>query len=67
MIEGIKTELNEQKRIYTFPTNTVILNGVTELIVRPSGTHRLKTLDGKLHIIPTGWVHIEIDSKEWKV
>jgi hypothetical protein len=63
---GEPIKLNEKERIYTFPNNEkVVLKDVTELIVRESGTHRLKTKDGKLHIIPTGWIHIEIDDSEW--
>lgn len=68
MVEGIKTTLEEQDRIYTFPVGKVELKNVIELIIRPSGTHRLKTADKKLHIIPTGWIHIEINSpKDWVV
>lgn len=62
-------ELNEQKRIYYFPNNEIIiLENVTELKVSESGNHRLKTSDNNLHIIPTGWLHIEIlNEKEWTV
>jgi len=69
MINGIKTTLNEIERAYTFPNNDIIsLENVKELIVRPSGTHRLKTKDGIMHIIPTGWIHIQIKSpKSWVV
>ena len=61
-------KLNEKERIYYFPNGEkVILKDVKELVFRESGTHRLKTGDGKLHIIPTGWLHIETDDKEWTV
>ena len=44
MITGFKTKLHEIERAYTFPNNNIIsLEDVIELIVRPSGTHRLKT------------------------
>lgn len=60
--------LKEKKRTYVFPGNEKVeLFDVIELIVRPSGTHRLKTNDKKLHIIPLGWIHIEIDEEEWTV
>lgn len=60
--------LKEKQRIYYFPNNNkVILNNIIELIVRESGTHRIKTEDKKLHIIPTGWIHIEIDEDNWTV
>lgn len=55
----------ERSRIYTFPNGTVQLAGVSALNVRDSGTHRLKTTDGKLHIVPVGWLHIEIDADGW--
>ena len=58
--------LKESKRTYHFPKGeTVTLEKVTELIVSESGNHRIKTADNKLHIIPTGWLHIEINEKEW--
>lgn len=60
-------ELNpiEAKRTYTFPNGTVELENVSELTVSKSGTHRLKTQDGILHIVPVGWLHIEIDCSDW--
>lgn len=62
------TTLTEKERIYVFPNNEkVVLKNVTELIVRDSGTHRLKTADGKLHIVRDGWIHVEIDETEWIV
>lgn len=51
----------ERKRIYHFPNGDRILNNVCELIIKPSGIHNLKTVDGKYHIIPTGWIEIEIE------
>lgn len=65
---GNAVVLKENKRTYVFPAREiVVLENVSELVVRESGTHRLKTTDGKLHIIPTGWIHIEIDEQEWIV
>ncbi len=52
----------EKTRTYTFPNGTVVLTNVIEFEARPSGTHRLKTGDGKLHIVNTGWLHIELDT-----
>jgi len=70
-MEGFKTIFSpcEIKRTYCFPEGNVELFGVNELIVRPSGTHRLKTNDGHLHIIPSGWLHIDINSgnEYWQV
>lgn len=66
---GKAIKLTEQTRTYYFPNNEQVkLMNVVELIVRDSGTHRLKTADNKLHIIPIGWLHIEIEDKgEWTV
>ena len=67
--EGIKTvfENPEKRRTYYFPNGRVDLYGVTELVVRPSGTHRLKTKDGLSHIVCSGWLHIELDIENWSV
>jgi hypothetical protein len=66
--KNVPIKLKEKQRVYYFPNNEkVVLNNVVELIVRESGTHRLKTEDKKLHIIPPGWIHIEIDEEDWTV
>lgn len=71
MIEPISEDTkidisSEGSRTYIFPgSDRVFLLSPLELIVRKSGTHRIKTGDGKLHIIPTGWIHIEINSEDW--
>jgi len=58
-------EVKEQNRTYTFPSGTVKLEGVTGINVSKSGTHRINTKDGKKHIVPSGWIHIEFDAPEW--
>ena len=58
-------KVNEQNRIYYFPTGKVELNNIDSINVSKSGTHRINTIDGKKHIIPTGWIHIEFDAVEW--
>ncbi len=55
----------ERSRVYRFSDTNVRLNNVTHFAASSSGTHRLKTSDGRLHIVPTGWVHIEIDADDW--
>lgn len=62
------TELSppERARTYTFPGgDKLTLKEVTEFAARPSGTHRLKTADGRLHIVRSTWLHIEIDADGW--
>lgn len=62
------TDLNppEKSRTYKFPGGEIVtLSQVTQISVSDSGNHRLRTADGKLHIVPTGWVHIEIDAEDW--
>lgn len=69
MTNNIKeVKLTEKSRTYTFPhQDKVKLEDIVELTVSDSGNHRIKTKDQKLHIVPTGWIHIEIEEKEWTV
>ena len=61
--EYTKFDTDEKARIYYFPRDEkVVLRDVYELIVSSSGTHYLRTKDEKSHIIPVGWIHIEIDA-----
>lgn len=56
----------EQWRVYEFPNGQCVkLDKVTHLGVRLSGTHRLRTADGLLHIVPPGWLHITIGADDW--
>lgn len=64
MMEPELVELKpaERSRTYFFPGGErVHVENVTHFLCRSSGTHRLKTADGKFHIVPTGWLHIELD------
>lgn len=62
------TPITENSRVYTFPNNEEItITKAREIFVsETSGNHRIKTEDGKLHIIKSGWLHIEIDSEVGK-
>lgn len=65
MTEMIELKPHEKTRIYRFPDGELVsLKDVTHFLNRPTN-HRLKTADGKLHIVPTGWIHVEIDAEEW--
>lgn len=66
-VASMMTQLNppEKRRRYVFPAGDVVLENITALCVRPSGTHRLETGDGRKWIIPPGWLAIELDVKEW--
>ena len=59
------TVVKEQDRTYYFPNGRVDLMGVVSINVSKSGTHRLNTKDGKKHIVPTGWIHIEFSAEDW--
>ena len=53
-------------REYTFPGGEKVkIFGVSKVAVSESGTHRLETVSGLKHIIPSGWLHIEIDVEDW--
>jgi hypothetical protein len=59
-------EVNEQNRSYHFPNGQVVtIKDVVSICVSKRGTHRINTKDGLKHIIPSGWLHIEFNSKEW--
>lgn len=64
----VMTEINppERKRVYYFPGGEKVeLADVTHFHARPSGTHRLRTKDGRLWIVPTGWLAVEVDADGW--
>lgn len=68
MLELTELKNPESQRVYTFANGEqVALKGVTHFLARESGTHRLKTSDGKLHIIPPTWIHIEIDADSFSL
>ena len=67
MQDMITLDPAETTRTYHFPNGEkVVLNDVTHFLNRPTN-HRLKTYDGKLHIVPTGWIHIEIEAADWTI
>lgn len=64
---GTWTDLNpvEKTRRYLFPNGEAVFEDVRRVLVRPSGTHRLETGDGKKHIVSGGWIAISIDAESW--
>lgn len=66
MFELTVLKPKEKSRIYYFDNgNRLELDGVTHFMATES-THRLKTSDGKLRIVPrNGWFHIEIEVDEF--
>lgn len=67
---GEPTALLETQRVYLFPGgHTVTVSEPRELVVRPSGTHRIITEDKKLIVVASGWLAIEISdpSGAWTV
>jgi hypothetical protein len=69
LLKNVPYTIIEQVREYTYPGgDKILLENVSELIVSDSGTHRLKTVNKELHIMPVGWIHIRIVSNgEWIV
>jgi hypothetical protein len=70
LINNQPYEVDEKLREYTFPGGDMIrIENICELNVSSSGTHRLKTSDNDLHIIPVGWIHVRIvsESGEWAI
>jgi hypothetical protein len=58
----------ERSRTYHFPSGEKItIEGVSQILVRPSGSHRLVTQTGVKWIIASGWIAIEIDVDNWSV
>lgn len=66
LITGRVYPKTESSRVYVFVGARIKLENVIELCIGSSGIHKLKTNDGKKHIIASGWIHIEIDSEaDW--
>ena len=68
-----KKDVDETRRTYYFPIYgkdgekklvTFSIENVRDLYVRPSGTHRIVTTDGTLHIVPAGWVKIDTEKSK---
>jgi hypothetical protein len=58
----------EQSRRYHFAGGaTFTVPNVARIAVRPSGTHRLETTDGKKYIIPGEWIAIEVVAEKWSL
>lgn len=55
----------ERWRTYTFGDGSVTVENVVKLCVRPSGTHRLETADGKKLIVAANWLTISVDADAW--
>jgi hypothetical protein len=60
-----KLEPPERKRIYHFPGRSIVIENVVAVAVRPGGTHRLETADGRKWIVNPGWLAIELDMDAW--
>jgi hypothetical protein len=57
----------EAFRRYHFPNGVFTVENVIGLCIRPSGTHRLNTADGRKFVVPTGWLAIEVGAESWSV
>lgn len=68
MLDLPTLEKPENSRTYSFKGGEKLtLTNVTHFLARESGTHRLRTGDGKLHIVPPTWYHIEIEVSDFSV
>jgi hypothetical protein len=61
----IRLECPEVSRTYHYRDHALTVKNVVAVCVRPSGTHRLESGDGKKWIVAPGWLAIEIDTPEW--
>lgn len=62
----VELESVEAWREYTFPGGEIVkIDDVAKVAVSESGTHRIETKTGRKHIVPVGWIHIEIDVDKW--
>lgn len=55
---------DELFRSYRFPQGTVTINDPIALHISDSGTHYIIDEDGKVHVIPTGWIELIWDSSQ---
>ncbi len=62
----LKLDPPEKRRVYHFPGgDTLALENVVALCVRPSGNHRLETADGRRWIVAAGWLAVELEVEGW--
>lgn len=61
---------NEKQRVYYYPSLNnqqeivllpVTLRNILSFSVNEFGVHRIKTKDERIHLLPTGWLHLEIE------
>lgn len=55
----------EKSRTYIFGSESVTIENVIRICVRPSGGHRLETADGSKYIVNAGWLAIKIVADVW--
>jgi len=58
-------KVEQQTRTYTYPDCKITVKDIVSINVSKSGNHRLNTKNGKKHIVPAGWRHIEFDADNW--
>ncbi len=57
----------ERSRTYIFAAGKFTVENVARICVRPSGSHRLETKDGRKFIVAAGWIVIEVVAEEWSL
>lgn len=62
------TELNppERKRTYVYRDGSELtIENITRICIRPSGSNRLETADGKKWVILAGFVAVRLEVDSW--
>jgi hypothetical protein len=55
----------ERSRTYIYVDRDLVITDVTRICIRPSGSHRLETVNGMKYIVAPGWIAIKIDVDSW--
>lgn len=64
--EMVRLTPHELTRTYHYPDGSKFsIQGVAAICIRPSGSNRIETSDGKKFIVLPGFIAVEIDTAEW--
>jgi hypothetical protein len=57
----------ERSRTYVFAQGEYTVKNAVGLCVRPSGSHRVEDAQGGKHIVPSGWMAIQVEADNWSL